>query len=99
MPINKFYCYQFRKYITTGKHNKNISIYIRSFKIKFQSLPFFTDYIQLSMVPQKTQNFNKNCWISEKNQVFFNYVEGVINMESRTPAIMGMKTYGAGDVP
>jgi len=52
MPI-KWYSYQFRKDITTGKHNKLISIYTSSFKIEFQS--FSTDYIQFSLVTQKSQ--------------------------------------------
>jgi len=38
---NKCYCYRFKEDITTGNHNKNISIYISSFKMKLHGLPFF----------------------------------------------------------
>jgi len=59
------------------QNTKNISIYISSFKIKFQSSPFFiwaaTHNIKFTLVAQKTQNewFKHDCLLAENVKILY----------------------------
>jgi len=60
--------------MTTGNRNKNISISVSSFKIKFQSLPFFTWVVTDldSLLTGHTKNSKLNgCNMKRRTKIMY----------------------------